>query len=837
MVAKLSELGLDSFDEGCNPTREYLVLILKHARELRWEFDEGAGSVPLLAWKDADRLGLADKIRPTRQRRLNADQSSHPLEGELDLEFILGGQVVTFTALVSKSLSSSLIPWNYVVEKAPNSVRVQRKPNPELSIAGERYVLAGDQANIWRVECFTAEMVGAILGDTQEVSDDLDVEFPVEGCLEDDLEHIENIMKSIDSIVIEGVDYGCPKDLQVRLRKHLDMVAQGSAKLRNQPPPDRTHLKLNFSMTMDAGFTPRIEKRWEDRSPEEVEAKRAWEEKLLKTGKARIGEKEEVDFCSNIVTPLKRNFWAMNDKEANKRRPCGCFLFVNDHTLAEPVDAPKINDVKSQFNPHAIIKCISDAEKGFYSVRMDERAQRLAALHSTLYPGKCIIPISLMFGLKNAPFAFEKVISHALHGLPVLRIVDDTLMEGVPSVSKMNDLQLAIRSSWANVIDLFGDYGQRMIKHGLPVSLEKTKFGPEVKVLGGMRTLTGYEPDRRRVEALGQLPDPRNAGELRSMMHLLLFFAEYCPDLHLKLAPITKLTNSKLPWVWSTTEQKAWRESIQAVQEAILLTPFDWNRKTLVISDASNVGWSHWLIQIDEEGFLRVVAVKAKPWKGGEVSWSTVHKECAALVNAVKSSERYLQSVEFTMMTDHRPLLALLRNVLVNPSMWGGAALRYVTYLTQFNFSIRYIPGAENHLADIMSRYPFQRKKIGDGEARAPDWMVPTVVQEVKNLYDPQVQVRNIEAFLAKQRGDERLREIRAFVEAGRPASVQGLNVVRKAEVLSRLSRGVAILENGLMIRVTASNGRVLCQALVPDDVELKEELLKKNSRICSGQS
>ena len=102
--------------------------------------------------------------------------------------------------------------------------------------------------------------------------------------------------------------------------------------------------------------------------------------------------------------------------------------------------------------------------------------------------------------------------------------------------------------------------------------------------------------------------------------------------------------------------------------------------------------------------------VKSKAWTASQSSWSTVHKECDALVSAIRSSEKFLQFVEFTAFTDHRPLLGILRALHLNNNLWNGAALRYVTYLMQFRMTISYIPGRDNKLADIMSRYPFVRK-------------------------------------------------------------------------------------------------------------------------------
>jgi hypothetical protein len=59
--------------------------------------------------------------------------------------------------------------------------------------------------------------------------------------------------------------------------------------------------------------------------------------------------------------------------------------------------------------------------------------------------------------------------------------------------------------------------------------------------------------------------------------------------------------------------------------------------------------------------------------------------------------------------------------------MWGGAGLRAVIYLSQFSCDFKYIAGLANLVADLLSRYPFQRDLEAKGDKVAPDWFVESL--------------------------------------------------------------------------------------------------------------
>ena len=82
-----------------------------------------------------------------------------------------------------------------------------------------------------------------------------------------------------------------------------------------------------------------------------------------------------------------------------------------------------------------------------------------------------------------------------------------------------------------------------------------------------------------------------------------------------------------------------------------------------------------------------------------EKKYSTIERECLAVVFGVSKFRYYLIGTEFYLEVDHRPLVYLNK---VKDS--NNRLMRWALLLQPYKFSIIYIPGRENVGADLLSR-------------------------------------------------------------------------------------------------------------------------------------
>ena len=104
------------------------------------------------------------------------------------------------------------------------------------------------------------------------------------------------------------------------------------------------------------------------------------------------------------------------------------------------------------------------------------------------------------------------------------------------------------------------------------------------------------------------------------------------------------------------------------------------------------------LMQV-HDGKPHPVSYGSNKLTAAERNYSTIEKECLAIVWGVKKFELYLQGVPFVLQTDHQPL-----NYLNSAKFINSRVMRWAMYLQNFNIRLECIKGSENVGADYMSR-------------------------------------------------------------------------------------------------------------------------------------
>lgn len=107
------------------------------------------------------------------------------------------------------------------------------------------------------------------------------------------------------------------------------------------------------------------------------------------------------------------------------------------------------------------------------------------------------------------------------------------------------------------------------------------------------------------------------------------------------------------------------------------------------------------MLQQEDEHGRHPIAYFSRKLKGAEVNWTTSEKETLTQILAIKEWRCHLEGAAFTMETDHHPLIYLQSQV----NLFKKQA-RWMEYLQQFDFTITYVKGSDNKVADALSRRP-----------------------------------------------------------------------------------------------------------------------------------
>ena len=84
---------------------------------------------------------------------------------------------------------------------------------------------------------------------------------------------------------------------------------------------------------------------------------------------------------------------------------------------------------------------------------------------------------------------------------------------------------------------------------------------------------------------------------------------------------------------------------------------------------------------------------------GAERNYSTIEKECLAIVWSIKRFHLYLYGVSFVLQTDHEPLKYMNSAKFAN-----GRLMRWAMFLQSYSFTVEANKDSENVGADYLSR-------------------------------------------------------------------------------------------------------------------------------------
>ncbi len=251
----------------------------------------------------------------------------------------------------------------------------------------------------------------------------------------------------------------------------------------------------------------------------------------------------------------------------------------------------------------------------------------------------------------------------------------------------------------ANMRDVF----QRLRQAGLKVRPDKCHlFCREVVFLGHVVSRTGIKPDPSNIEKVKNWPRPKDITGLRGWLGLTGFYRRYIKDYAKIAQPLLRLNHKGVEFEWSEECEHAF----QTLREALISPPVliypNYDQPFKLYVDASGFAIGSVLAQISSDNKEHVVAYASHSLTVSERKWSTYDRELWAIVWSIRHFKHYLQFTEFTIYTDHKPLVGLRKMPLDNDPT--GKRARWGLEIDPLEWSIVYKPGVSNSNADALSR-------------------------------------------------------------------------------------------------------------------------------------
>ena len=489
------------------------------------------------------------------------------------------------------------------------------------------------------------------------------------GVITDDPE--EPLMTPTSSKDVSNITEVCfGESLNTRQRQELEAIIQKYAEVLTPAPGCfKGDLMMEIPLTSDVP----VRKRMYDAPLTAKDAIRAEVEEMLELG---IIEKSKSPYAAPVVLVQKKD---------GSCRFCIDYRALNKVTRFDAEPIPNMDTLFAEISKAKYFSKV-DLAKGYWqiAIKPEDRPKTAFATHLGLYQFT-----RMPFGLLSAPAVFARMMRLlSLERFSALNFFDDILIHSREFQNHCEHVEGVLET---------------LKEHGLTAKPAKVLVGfRTLEFLGHVIGQGSIKPEESKIKKILTVPTPQTVKQVRSLMGLFSFYRRYVPKFAEITAPLTDLTkkttgsSKKVNW---TEECQEALERVQTVlsKEPVLRLP-QLDQPFVLRTDASSTGLGAVLLQRADDK-LHPVSYASRKLLDRETRYSTIERECLAIVWGIQKFVRYLHGRKFHLETDHRPL-----TFLKSASFKNGRVMRWALALQEYAFDVGPIKGDHNTLADLLSR-------------------------------------------------------------------------------------------------------------------------------------
>ena len=389
----------------------------------------------------------------------------------------------------------------------------------------------------------------------------------------------------------------------------------------------------------------------------------------------------------NIIEPSKSPFssplWVVPKKidasGKQKWRIVVDYRLVNEKTIGDRHPLPNITEILDQLG-HSKYFTSLDLKSGFHQIKLSEKDKHKTAFSG---PGGHYQFLRMPFGLKNAPATFARLVNVVLSGIQGIKCfvyLDDIVIYGSSLKDHMNKLRSVF---------------ERLREHNLKIELDKCEFlRKELSYLGHLITCDGVRPNPQKIESITNYPTPKSTKDIKAFLGISGYYRRFIESYAKIAAPLTKLLKKGEEFKWTQAQEDSFNLLKSKLTQGPILSYPDFNKEFQLTTDASGTGIGAILSQDD-----KVISYASRTLNKAEIKYSTIEKECLAIVWAVRYFRPYLYGRKFKVLSDHKPL-----QYIFNIKDPGSRLVRWRLKLMEYDFDISYKPGKSIPHVDALSR-------------------------------------------------------------------------------------------------------------------------------------
>ena len=247
-----------------------------------------------------------------------------------------------------------------------------------------------------------------------------------------------------------------------------------------------------------------------------------------------------------------------------------------------------------------------------------------------------------------------------------------------------------------------------------------------VTFFGHLLTKDGMKLDPKKVKDIRQWPVPKDIKELQSFLGAVNYLARFIPHLSALQAPLQDLLKKENEFTLAQNHQLCFDQIKEAVCKDISLKFYDPNLPIFIETDASQNGIGVVLLLPLDSNFtlnenniptkLMSVAFASKTLTSAECNYANIECELLGVVFGVLHFKHFTFGNEVDIITDHKPLVSLLKKSLAACS---SRLSRLILKIVDYPLKVMYEPGRKMVISDALSH--LSNHQIPNTKETVPD--------------------------------------------------------------------------------------------------------------------
>ncbi|GFX15135.1 retrovirus-related Pol polyprotein from transposon 297 [Trichonephila clavipes] len=338
---------------------------------------------------------------------------------------------------------------------------------------------------------------------------------------------------------------------------------------------------------------------------------------------------------------------------------------------------PSIDDPITNI-PHTAMMLTLDLKSGYFQLNPKDNEK-------TAFITRTFAFLHFPFGLSGAAPNFQKSIDIILK--PVLGRFVSCYMDDVIITSP----------SFNEHIDHLNQIFTMLRDAGLTLNKDKCHFARDkLNYLGLIISKDGIKTEDNKVKAITEMKPPKNNKEVSKFLRMAGWYQKFIKNYADICEPLYRLKKKGAKFNWSTEAQDSFNKVKRALTEAPVLQLPNFQEQFNLFTDASRVGIGAVLNQNH-----RPIAFTSRTLNKAERNYTVTEREFLAVIWALNKFRTYFVVLPVKVITANAALTKL-----TNGKNLSSRMIRWVLKLSEFNIEWEHHPGAQNVVADVLSRNP-----------------------------------------------------------------------------------------------------------------------------------